>query len=100
MNEKNRYNDSLPIKDILSEILNQPVLKKGIGESQILKAWEVVLGSSITKITTNIYIKNGILFVNLNSSIIRSELLLNKEMIIRSLNDYVGFNVVSDIVLR
>ena len=100
MNEKSRDNSSRPIKEILSEILNQPVIMKGIGESQAIKAWEAVLGPSIMRTTTNVYIKSGILFASLNSSVIRSELLLNKEKIIRSLNDYVGYNVVNDIVLR
>ena len=100
MDEKNRYNNSRPIKDILSEILNQPVIMKGISESRAVQAWEAVLGASIMRITTNVYIKNGILYASLNSSVIRSELLLNKEKLIRSLNDYVGYDVVSDIVLR
>jgi hypothetical protein len=99
-NEKVRHNNKQPLKEILSEIIGQPVLSKGIGETLALRAWEAVLGKPVARITTNIYIKNGILYVWLNSSVVRSELYLNKMMIIKAINDYIGAHIVNDIVLR
>jgi len=98
--ENNRHNNTLPLKDILSEYIKQPVIKKGIGDSQAVKAWGAVLGASISRITTNIYVKDGVLFVSLSSSVIRHELFLNKRKIIVSINEYVGSNVIHDIILR
>jgi len=100
MVRNSRHNTSLPIKDILSEIMGQPVIRKGINETRAIKAWEAVLGPSVMRITTNIYTKNGILFVNLNSSVIRNELFLNKTKIIDSINEYIGTKTINDIVLR
>lgn len=98
--EKSRHNSSHPIKDILHEIINQPVISKGINENLAVKGWEAVLGQAIMRITTNIYVKDGILFVNLNSSVVRNELFLNKVKIINSINEYIGANTIKDIVLR
>ena len=95
-----RFNSSLPIKDILSEIMRQPVYRKGINEALAIKAWEAVLGASITRITSNIYVNNRVLFVRLDSSVIRNELFLSKQKIIDSINEYVGANAIDDIVMR
>ena len=99
-NENSRHNNSRSIKDILGEIIKQPVYSKGINDVLIIKAWGEVLGQSVMNITTNIYIKERILFVNINSSVIRNELYLNKKEIIDSINDYVGSKVIYEIILR
>ena len=99
-NENSRHSNSRSIKEILGEIINQPVYSKGINDVLVVKAWTEVLGQSIMHITTNIYIKEKILFVSLNSSVIRNELYLNKKKIISSINEYVGSNVIYDIILR
>jgi hypothetical protein len=99
-NENSRHNSSRTIKDVLSEIMHQPVYQKGINDVMVVKAWENVLGVSIMQITSNIYIKERILFVNLNSSVVRSELYINKKQIIDSINNYIGFNAIYDIILR
>lgn len=97
---KDRFNKSQPLKDILADILQKPQLNRGINESRALDAWGKVLGPSVARITTKLYIRNGVLFVCLNSSIIRSELLMHKEQIIASINAEVGAKTVRDIILQ
>ncbi|MCL2073802.1 MAG: DUF721 domain-containing protein [Marinilabiliaceae bacterium] len=92
--------NSLHIKDILSQIMEQPEWSRGVGESLAVKAWGEVLGQSVVRKTSNIYIKDKVLFVTINSSIVRHELFLNKRKIIDSINEYVGSKVVSNIIFR
>jgi predicted nucleic acid-binding Zn ribbon protein len=98
--KKDRYNNGQPLKDILADILKSPELSKGILETRALEAWGKVLGPSVARITGNIYIRSGVLFVQLNSSIIRSELLMHKDRIITSINQEVGAPVIRELVLR
>ena len=88
------------IKEILSQIMEQPIMSKGISDSLAVKAWGEVLGASALRKTTNIYIKEKVLFVSINSSILRHELFLNKRKIIDSINEHVGSKVVRDIIFR
>ncbi|MDG5800022.1 DUF721 domain-containing protein [Marinilabiliaceae bacterium ANBcel2] len=100
---KKRYGrdyNSRSLADILSEIVEKPQLKKGYNQTKILKLWPEVMGSSVSRITKNLYIKNGVLYVYLNSSVIRNELLMHKNKIIESLNEKVGGRVINDIVIR
>jgi predicted nucleic acid-binding Zn ribbon protein len=98
--DKDRFNKSQPLKDILADILKKPQLSKGLNETRALDAWAKVLGPSVARITTSIYIRNGVLYARLNSSIIRSELLMHKDQIIASINAEVGANAVRDMILQ
>ena len=50
--------------------------------------------------TTNLFIKNQVLYVSLSSSVIRQELMMGREMLIRNLNAQVGSQVIVNIVFR
>lgn len=97
---KDRYNNSQPLKDILANILKKPEISKGINEIRALEAWSKVLGPSVSRITTKIYVRNGVMYVRLNSSIIRSELLMHKDNIIFSINEEIGTNAIFDLVIQ
>ena len=59
-----------------------------------------VVGPVITRYTTNLFIKNQVLYVSLSSSVIRQELMMGREMLIRNLNAQVGSQVIVNIVFR
>lgn len=71
-----------------------------IQEASVVNYWSELLGPLFAKATTNIYFKDGKLFVSLNSSVIRNELLMMKSQIIEKLNKRAGTNVVKDIIFR
>lgn len=100
MNNRFRDNNTKSIQEILNKILDSPELRQGVRETRVLKAWNSLLGPMAEKITKNIYIKGGVLYVSLNSSVIRNDLLMHKSKIIESLNKEAGAKVISDIVLR
>ena len=65
-----------------------------------LRAWGEILGPMVAQYTCNIYIKDKVLHVSLTSSVLRSELVLCRERLVKSLNDYAGATVIQDIVIR
>jgi predicted nucleic acid-binding Zn ribbon protein len=95
-----RFNNTQSIQDILSKIVDSPNLSKGIREARAVQSWGIVLGASIARITTNVNMRGGVMYVSLNSSVIRSELLMHKDKIIESINKEVGAKVVYDLVIR
>jgi predicted nucleic acid-binding Zn ribbon protein len=97
MRRKNTQN----IADIIKEMLqDNNRLSQGLVETQVIKNWSKVLGPSVERHTTKAYMHKGVLFVHLNSSVVRNELVMLKEKIIRSLNQSVSTNIVTDIVFR
>ena len=69
-------------------------------EIRIRRAWQEVLGPMVLQSTRNVYVKDKVLYVSLTSSVLRSELVLCREKLVKSLNDYAGSQVIRDIVIR
>jgi Protein of unknown function (DUF721). len=68
-------------------------------EEKAKNSWSEVLGPMAMKYTTNLYIKNGTMYVQLSSSVLRNELSLSKEKLIESMNKHVGSEVIKKLVL-
>ena len=61
---------------------------------------EDVVGPAITKYTSNLYIKNQILYVHLTSSVLRQELMMGRDLLVKNLNKQVGAQVIVNIIFR
>ncbi len=86
---------------ILKELMEEnTLLKSRIAENRVLRAWKEILGEGVSKYTSNLYIKRGVLFVHLNSSVLRAELMMNKKGLIEKLNEYAEMDIIRDIVMR
>lgn len=97
MKRKNAQTLGEVLRDFFEE---NKALRERIYESRIEKSWSEVLGPMVMQYTNNIYVKNRILYVSLSSSVLRSELTLCRERLVKSLNEYVGAQVINDIVIR
>ncbi len=84
--------------DVLRRYLRQEGLETPLNEYRLVDAWKDVVGPAITRYTTNLYIRRQVLYVHLSSSVVRQELLMAREMLVRNLNAQVGSQVIVDIV--
>lgn len=85
------------VSDILLRYLRQSQLETPLNEYRLMQAWYEVCGSSAAKYTKDLKIYNQKLFVKLNSSTLRTEILMKRCELIRKLNSKVGTNVITDI---
>jgi hypothetical protein len=93
--------NALSIGEALDEFLaGNGELRERLLIIRIQRAWGEVLGPSILQYTRNIYVKNRVLHVFLTSSVVRNELLLSREQLVKSLNDHVGEEVITGITIR
>jgi predicted nucleic acid-binding Zn ribbon protein len=95
-----RNNSVQPLQDILKEIMGRSSMSKGIYPSRIPKAWNEVMGPSVARVTKNIYFRGGVVYVTLHSSVIRNELMMHRDQIIRNMNNNIGSTIVHELVLR
>lgn len=95
-----RRNNTELLKDVLNQFLQQSKLQKPLLEKRAIDAWSVVLGKNIVHYTSNISMKNGVIYVTVTSSVLRNDLFISKPGIIQSINKHVGVEVVKDIVFR
>ena len=89
----------------IGEVIRQyfaenPFIRRKIAENRVVAGWKALLGKSASNYTTSIYLRNGVLYVQLSSSVLRSELSMAKDKLKDKLNEYAGMQVINDIVLR
>ena len=75
-------------------------LQKGLDKVSAQQAWHNVMGNAISKYTTQVLLERGTLYVRLSSSVLREELSYGKEKIIKLLNEELGKELVTKLVLR
>lgn len=93
--------DIQPLGDALSDFFeNNAFFRLKFAEHRVVRGWYEVLGDSVASYTRSVYFRNDVLFVQLSSSVLRAELLMNKQNLIKRLNEYAGLAVIRDIVLR
>jgi chloramphenicol 3-O-phosphotransferase len=92
--------NNMSIGEALQEFISENKLQKGIDKVIVKEAWESLMGNGVNNYTTGVELQNNTLFVSLSSSVLREELSHGKSKIIAMLNEELGREVISKIVLR
>ncbi len=95
-----RKKNNLSIGEALQEFISTNKLQKGIDKVLVKEAWVKLMGNGVNNYTTQIELQNSTLFISLSSSVLREELSLGKSKIISLLNEELGREVITKIVLR
>lgn len=95
-----RKRNTESLRDIISQVLKNNHLDKKLNDKHLLDAWPKVLGENIKQYTTDLIIKNRVLYATLSSSVLRHDLFLSREEIKNSLNREVGAEVIKEIIFR
>tara|TARA_B110000196_G_scaffold203480_1_gene174303 strand:+ start:346 stop:639 length:294 start_codon:yes stop_codon:yes gene_type:complete len=88
------------LEEILKKFTNKPRLKKKLDGVEALDQLDTILGSNLRKYVSNKYFQNGIIYIHLTSSVLRSELSYQKEAMIESINKNIGKKIVKEIILK
>lgn len=95
-----RTNDSEPISDVLKGFIEANNLQKGMDAVNVRDAWKNLMGPGVNNYTSEIMLKNGTLYVQLTSAVLREELSYGRAKIVTMINEELGREVVRDVVLR
>lgn len=95
-----RRKETQRISDILKQFTKESAYEQKLIENRLVNNWGKVLGSGIANATRNIYISNRTLFVSIDSSVMRHELLMIRSQIQEALNKSVGAQVIDNIIFR
>ncbi|MCL3779166.1 DUF721 domain-containing protein [Prolixibacteraceae bacterium JC049] len=96
-----RKSNTVKLGDVIKEYLkNNQRMNNKLKETQIIQAWPDLMGPAIANATQNIYIRNRTLFIYLNSAVIRNELFMMRQQLVKTMNDYVGASVIDSVLLK
>ena len=95
-----RLNDHNSLGDVLKEFIEANNLQKGMDKIDVRDAWKNLMGNGVNSYTREIMLKGTTLYVELTSAVLREELSYGKEKIVKMINDEMGREVVTEVVLR
>jgi len=94
-----RENDSFSVKDLMQGFIKENNLSKGMQKIKVEETWHKMMGPGVASHTTSVKLQNKTLIIQLNSSVLREELSYGKEKIIKMMNEAIGSDVISKLML-
>ena len=94
------YFDVKPLGELIKEFYEQHRGSDYLDEVKAINSWPKVVGPFIASHTIDLSIKDGRLFVRVDSDALRSELSYSKTLLMKNLNELVGKEMVHEIVLN
>jgi predicted nucleic acid-binding Zn ribbon protein len=95
-----RRKNTQTIGEVLKEYVEAMKLGRKLKESRIEREWEEIVGKNAASLTRKVYIRDQVLYAYLNSSVLRNELLMMREVLIQRINDKAGEELVRKVVLK
>ena len=95
-----RRSKTISLAEAVKDYIREMNIGDKLSEVGVINSWEETVGKAISSRTTKIYIRDHVLYVHLNSSVVRNELLMLREALREKLNQKAGSEVIKEIVLR
>jgi len=95
-----RRSRTVSLAEAIQDYIKEMKLEDKLREVSVIDSWEETVGRAIASRTTRLYIKEGILYVVLKSSVVRNELMMIREAIREKLNQKAGTELIREIVFR
>ena len=93
-----RKPNDITLKEGIGKLLKVYKLKGKFDETSVVALWPDLMGKAISNRTTQIYVSQKKLFVRIESSVIKNELLMVRTGIIQKINERAGSEVITDLV--
>jgi predicted nucleic acid-binding Zn ribbon protein len=92
-----RTNDKT-LKEAIEQMLNVYKIKRRFDETGIITAWPELVGKSVANRTKEIFIRDKKLFLRIESSVIKNELVLMRTQIMEKINNEANAVLVEEII--
>ena len=94
-----RENEYSSIQDLMKLVIKENNLTKGINQMNVKDVWANLMGNGVQNYTESVQLQNKTLIVKLKSSVLREELSYGREKIIKMLNDELGQEMITKLML-
>jgi predicted nucleic acid-binding Zn ribbon protein len=86
----------MSISQALVAYIRESGLEQSVLDVQIEEVWPKVMGETVRKLTRSVEVRDGVLYVRVNSAALKTQLFENRFELIRKLNEAVGAPALKD----
>lgn len=90
----------IKLGDAISQIFKEEKLDEKYSIFAIRNGWEGIVGKTVAKHTTQINYLHGMLYVSIDSAVMRNEIAYAKEDIVEKVNRFCGKRLIKDLILK
>ncbi len=87
-----------PLKEAIEQMLRVYKLQTKFNETYLVAFWEQMMGKSIASRTNRLYVREGTLYIEIESAPLRGELAGAKQKLVQLINKDMGSDVIDDVV--
>jgi hypothetical protein len=80
--------EAMTMEEVVSAYIKQMKIAAGLNTQRIYEAWDACSGAA--PYTMRRYFRGGKLYITLSSSVIRNQLLFQKDALVEKINDYLS----------
>jgi predicted nucleic acid-binding Zn ribbon protein len=95
-----RRSNTQPIKDIIKDYLNENNLDKKLNEQEMIRSWYEITGKMVARATVSVDIRNRKMYIKLSSSVVRNELTMIRDELVKRLNQQFKEPLIDEIILK
>lgn len=90
----------ISLQDAMKQFLKNSKFKTYIQAIQIEEAWEEIMGKTVAKYTDKIQIIGTTLFISTSVAPLKNELLYQKDIILKRVNEALGEKTIKEVVIK
>lgn len=93
-----RKSNTSTVKNAVSDLLDFYKLKGKFNQMSTMDAWKQVMGESVARRTSKLFMREKTMFIKVESASLKNELMMVKSRIIQELNQVTGEGIVEELI--
>ena len=95
-----RRTKTILMGDLLDEFFKRPYVAAKVAEGKLPDTWREIVGDRVADLTTELRLEKRILYVRIQSSVVRTELFSQREALKEEINRRSGVQLVNAVIIR
>ncbi|MBQ5692669.1 MAG: DUF721 domain-containing protein [Alistipes sp.] len=88
------------VGELMEQLFKSPNIAAKIAEGSLPDIWRRVVGPVVAEQTRQVRLVRGVLFVHITSAIMRNELMMRRDALVRAINKEAGIDIVAQLIVQ
>ncbi len=98
-NKKDHLHKTVKVDEAVEAMLDALGIRQKYNESRVVAQWETLVGKTIANLTSEIYIRKGVLFLKITSAPLKHDLFMMRKDLKAKINKEMESEIVREIIL-